>query len=202
MDTLPNVLRDHMIDYKGYKKLIKTSGTMAVLLEKLAQDANRVDKFFTRITKRSLFTSYVERPHKEDVYKYITLNSRTIYKICKRASKRMHDRAAMEWLRNLHNSRALSFMNGIAKKALELSISEEKCIECPICLENVKGEVIIMHCGHTLCLDCVKGVLKVANVKGTIYNLIAYGRYSLAPSASCPLCRDDKAFAYFKMIHI
>lgn len=212
---LPSVLRDHVISYKSYKKIMKRCESVKEFVDLLWRDAQNTDAFFKSVAvggkkNKSAICKCMGAPDivcaATDVYKYAQLNSTTLYKICKKASKKMHDQCPMEWLIQMQNERRLAFVNGLLRKQVELVAKEknEDDMQCPVCLEG--GEdgatptMLILNCGHLVCCECVKGILGVAKAKGTLYNLIAHGLHNINRGASCPLCRDPKAFIRYKVL--
>ena len=187
--NLPEGLSKNIINYKAYKKLIKKNTSVCMLMDTLMKDAMKADHCFKMTTKCA------------GLYKFAELNSTSLYKICKKAQKKTKDDKALKWLQRVHNQRLFSFVSGIKKTELVIQQSADCVRECPVCFDEVDS-TIIMHCGHTLCLGCVKDMLKVKNTKGTIYNVIAHGLYVNVRGASCPLCRDGKAFVDYKCVKV
>lgn len=190
--NLPEGLQTHIINYKAYKKLIKKEINISDLTDMLMKDAMYADKCFKKSPK---FTG---------LYKFAELNSTSLYKICKKAQKKLNDENAIKWLQNVQNQRLFSFVNGIKKTELVIQQCTDCTRECPVCFER-EDATIIMHCGHTLCVGCVKDMLKVRNTKGTIYNVIAHGLYVNmrgVGTACCPLCRDRMAFVDYKCVKV
>jgi hypothetical protein len=188
---------------------MKTCTSASTFLETLARDAHKTEQFFHDVVgnKKCSFipcvnpTKHVISVDKTDLYKYAVLNSTTLYKICKKASKRLQDRCPMEWLKRMQNERSLTFMNGMLKKQLELATSNANGMDCPICLDDNIATTLILHCGHMVCCTCVKHMLGVSNTRGTLHNVIAHGLHEVKKGASCPLCRDPKAFIHYKLHH-
>lgn len=188
LKTLPSQVQKHIIDYKCYKKLIKTSVDSTYIMNKLMEDAKKADMFFKKSKNEC-----------DGLFKMAELNSTSLYKICKKTQKKNKDNYAMAWLQYVHNKHMFAFVSGIKKTQLSIHNTESK--ECPICFEE-SNNVIIMHCGHILCLDCVKNMLNVQQKRGTIYNLIAHGLYSIQHRPSCPFCRHKKALCDYEIVKI
>lgn len=206
MTSLPQALQDHLIDYKRYKKYIKSCASISEFIEKVSCDATHADAFLRKVMKNkkqpiSCCTSY--RYDKKDIYTFMSLNATSLYKVCKRATKRMHTREPMNWWSTIQNKNELCFLNGMMKTKIELDNvqnQQRSTIECPVCLDNISKDIMIMNCGHVICMECVKGMLHVSHTKGTVHNLIAHGRHVTSPNASCPLCRNYHAFIRYKII--
>jgi len=188
---LPETLRKHVINYKAYKKLIKRNASIQDITQKLMEDALNADACFKKT--RSI----------KGLLAFADLNSKSLYKICKKAHKKTRDPNAMKWLQEVHNKHMFSFVSGIKKTKIS---GNGHLQECPICLDDIVVEdnmAIIMHCGHVMCIKCVKHMLHVDKAKGTIYNLIAYGLYENCKGiATCPLCRDKQAFKDYECVRV
>lgn len=183
---VPSCYQRYVINYKTYKKIIKNNASG--FLEKLSNDAKAADACFIRI-----------KGNNEDMLRFAILNATSLYKICKKAHKKYPEVDAMAWLQSVQNRHMFQFVGGIKKTllALEENVCAQK--ECPICLDEYNKNLIIMHCGHFICLGCAKHMLHVSKLKGTIYNLIAHGTYK-RDNSRCPLCRDKVAFRKFEYV--
>lgn len=210
VSKLPEILQEYSISYKAYKKLIKKDG-VDIMIQKLKSDTEKADDIFKKaLYHKNDITCYYTSGlsllcksettviSKSELYDFCTLNSMTLYKICKKAAKHYNTPVTVDWLTTIKSNKSLSFVDGMEKKELEL-ITQQHNQECPICLDDIEGSKFIMHCGHVLCLDCVKGMLQVSNAKGTLHNLIAYGLYT-SKNKTCPICRDILAFREYKVL--
>lgn len=210
VSTLPIILQEYSISYKAYKKLIKKD-RVEVIIQKLKTDTEKADEVFKKalncksdikcdsiLSFSMLCNSQATTISKSELYAFCTLNSMTLYKLCKKAAKHYNTPVTVDWLTTIKSNKSLSFVDGMEKKELEL-ITQQHNQECPICLDDIEGSKFIMHCGHVLCLDCVKGMLQVSNAKGTLHNLIAYGLYT-SKNKTCPICRDILAFREYKVL--
>jgi hypothetical protein len=62
MTTLPQALQDHLIDYKRYKKYIKSCASISEFIEKVSRDAVHYVGIITLSldTRSSLFEAWLE----------------------------------------------------------------------------------------------------------------------------------------------
>jgi hypothetical protein len=126
-----------------------------------------------------------------DVLKFAQVNAQTVYKICKRLTKRCKSDAAVKWLIQVRTNHVYSFMGGNTTTHLQLKLSGHA--ECPICMEDIHPDkdhkMLVFGCGHFGCLNCVLRYAGVNDMKGTWFNLLA-----CANKKDCPVCRDNMAF--------
>jgi hypothetical protein len=219
LKELPINLQSHVLDYKRYKKLLKTvhlSSDLTTVKQRIIHDVNAINHFSmtslpiiqqqkqTRFGLCKCNTITNDQPSEQAIKAYIELNNTTLYKICKRASKRLNDPSYLNWLATYkQQDRDLSgIFGGFIRSYLKIRTSDNNNIECPICLDDIKinvQKVMMLDCGHTICLDCVKSYLGINNLKGTIGNLIAHGVY-MTPNISCPICKRKHPFSYYKIL--
>lgn len=206
--TLPPELFENVLNYKKYKKITKSKNEV-VFFNELKKDIRYINAFWHTFYKanfkkppcslfKCLYTSTQSNPLQ--AYTYIDLNHKSLYKICKRASKRFQNTNPYVFLDSIKNSRNAGVFGGMVKKEFELSVNDHTSQEdCPICFETMKeNRFLLLHCGHLMCLDCVMKYLNVHDLYGEVRNLIAYGIWNSKKSVCCPLCRDKYAFIDYK----
>lgn len=199
---LPSTLQDKCISYKRWKKDCKrTTLNVGDALLALQQQCRILDKAYIDAYHQSTLdrqrsacwiSTYKEtRPRCEDVLRFANVNAQTVYKIAKRLSKAYQSHEPLQWLVAIRARHIYAFMGGNTTTHLQLKI--EKHFECPICMEdfqpNKEHKVIVFHCGHYGCLNCVLQYAGVRQMKGTWFNLLACAR-----RRECPICRDHLAF--------
>ena len=132
-----------------------------------------------------------EREALAKTYAFATLNRTCVYKLCKKYDKLLRHRAASPWFRGALGAGAYAFLNSAELKRLELDLYGAT-EPCPVCLEETPSPAepaaFILACGHTMCLSCVQDLYGVRRLRGTLYNVLSYGRYH-SPSVRCPMCR-------------
>ena len=132
-----------------------------------------------------------EREALAKTYAFAMLNRTCVYKLCKKYDKVLRRRDASPWFRGALGAGAYAFLNSAELKRLELELYGAK-EPCPVCLEETPSPAepaaFILSCGHTMCVSCVRDLYGVRRVRGTLYNVLSYGRYH-SPSVRCPMCR-------------
>lgn len=168
------------INYKLWKKLIKHRHIdNDTLLLKLQSDIAIVDREF----KNAIADCKKHKPS-TIVHQYAKINKTTLYKIIKRCDK-IRGTDFRDWY-NKHMS-AISFCSGVALKRLEIDI-EGYSEECPLCFDR-QSKIIILECGHCICTECCKQIYGVAQLRGTLTNVIHHAIYELGLHPRCPICR-------------
>lgn len=131
----------------------------------------------------------------DQLLEYAALNRTAAYKVCKRIDKTLGGggfdcRARLAALVGTHS---LEVLGGSEVRALELECGA--AAECPVCLEvwgpgrQGRGRVVLLRCGHTLCLPCALAILGVpGGSRGTPHNLLGYG-CATGGELRCPSCR-------------
>lgn len=213
LSQLPDSLKSRCIDYKLWKKSTKSSVLFDdFIIVELYTTCKRVDKVFQRIfsdlhDKISLskciawisFCSEKEKYTVEELLIFAQINKTTVYKICKRIDKRINRRGdkgnALSWLCDMKMQHKFQFMGGAKLTVLEMTANSTTPIECPICLENV-DQVVVSHCGHYMCLECVFSLCKIQNrYTGYLYNILSFRDKTI-----CPMCRAWNPFENFMVI--
>jgi hypothetical protein len=214
---LPESLREAAISYKAWKKRVKPGADPLPpedFLGTLKDECERVNRsFLERVRgggKRwrrgggsgggscgggcSVSPDDAaddEREALAKTYAFAMLNRTCVYKLCKKYDKVLRRRAASPWFRGALGAGAYAFLNSAELKRLELELYGAK-EPCPVCLEETPSPAepaaFILSCGHTLCVSCVRDLYGVRRVRGTLYNVLAYGRFR-SPSVRCPMCR-------------
>lgn len=192
---LPKTLQDKCISYKKWKKDCKRmtsdiNGALCVLNEQ----CSKVDKAYLQAYNQSTHnrgTCWKTCQQPNDVLRFANVNAQTVYKVAKRLSKVYQSQDPMRWLVTLRTQHTYAFLGGYTVTHLQLRITRR--LECPICMEdfepNKEHKVIVFHCGHYACLDCVLQYAGVTEMKGMWFNLLACAR-----RRECPVCRDQQAF--------
>jgi len=210
---LPESLREAAISYKAWKKRVKPGADPLPpedFLGTLKDECERVNRRFLESLRadgrRRRGTGSCggagcaavapedaegEREALAKTYAFATLNRTCVYKLCKKYDKVLRRRDASPWFRGALGAGAYAFLNSAELKRLELDLYGAT-EPCPVCLEETPSPAepaaFILTCGHTLCLSCVRDLYGVRRVRGTLYNVLSYGRYR-SPSVRCPMCR-------------
>lgn len=209
--TLPPDLFENVLNYKKYKQITKSKNEV-IFFNELKNDIRYINTFWQTFYKskikkptcslfRCLHTD--TQPNSIQAYTYIDLNHKTLYKICKRASKRYQNKNPYVFLDSLKNSKNAGVFGGMVKKEVQLLVDNHTSQEdCPVCFETLKdNRFVLLHCGHLMCLGCVMKYLNVHELYGEVRNLIAYGMWNSKKNICCPLCRDRYAFIKYKTYH-
>lgn len=203
LEKLPTVLQQTSINYKQWKKVLQVCQDQTVLQKQLWEDIQRVDTLFRNhyshhchhaIVKGWSWLRCLWQPllagegDKDAWYKYVMINRTSIAKITKRSDKLCGTRLR-EWYNSERSKLAICESYMFKKLQLEVCGLGESA-ECPICLEPLTHRtVVILDCGHCVCLGCIKEMLHIHHLKGTLQNLVSYAAYHLHTYIKCPLCR-------------
>ena len=208
VQKLPINIQKSCIDYKQWKKTIKTlrdEATIKAMLEKDMRNADNVfkqaceqiwhkDKMIKNLTRFGFMKCCMVLPddpynssYIKTFYKFAHINSTSLYKLTKKCDKKLGTHLRT-WYIQERNKYAMC--GGVDLKRLELDIFGYKD-ECPICYE-VPTNMIILDCGHIMCLTCLKQIYKIDHMKGTLPNLIQYALYTYPKETKCPVCRLSK----------
>ena len=208
--------RCNVKSFKGFNCELNTSSNIShasyispsELLVLLNQECEKVESTFTRCYKHCIhpprvsccfWLLHTEKPStKEEIIDTDTLltfanmNSKTLYKICKRLQKQLQDPTLMQWLVSIRSAHAYEFLGGHHTAHLTLLHDSSSIIECPICFKNTPRRYVLIYCcGHYACIHCTLCYVRVNSYAGEWYNLLLHAR---AQRKKCPFCRYDKAF--------
>jgi len=231
MATMPTHLRDACLDYKKFKKLSKEPTTSVPIIKAILDgDLHRTTHIFqTHLsglqsrsppTPSTFLCSLFKKPcvtiatdsfpptsiSPNELYRFATFNTTTLYKICKRLDKRHQSTLFTQWYRKAINDKAIAFVNKNVQSYLAIHASSSNASslppeECPICFEDPTKDGLILDCGHILCTRCVLSMLGVSHrTKGTLHNLISHGTFYNPTRAKCPICRDPHAFTRYMQL--
>lgn len=221
---VPAALRGGCLDYKKFKKLTKLTNltspapapgdpawavrAAAAVRAELDRDCRAADRVFAAAPSRSSclppFVTVWRRGGREeggggeeDRMEFARLNTLALYKICKRADKRLGLRTFVPWYQAARAGRKYAFLSRMSKVLHDLRHAGPAAdSECPACLEPVARceEYLVLGCGHLMCQACALSMLGVARARGTLRNRIAHGCHEHRNMARCPVCRDPTAF--------
>lgn len=196
---LPGHLKPWVLNYKKFKKFTKPlGGGIDEFLKELESDVNRINAHWKGLAKGCCVRSHMVVD--SEILDYIKLNTKTLYKACKRASKRFRDPRPLQLMGHIKTRRNAGVFGGLVHEIISYKTNGKlKETECPVCFDACDGGSVIMHCGHVICVKCVLGMLGVANRRGTLTNLISHGVHTRKQGVSCPLCRDEYAFYQYKL---
>jgi hypothetical protein len=145
-----------------------------------------------------------ERDALAKTYAFAMLNRTCVYKLCKKYDKVLRRRAASPWFRGALGAGAYAFLNSAELKRLELELYGAT-EPCPVCLEETPSPAepaaFILSCGHTMCVSCVRDLYGVRRTRGTLYNVLSYGRYH-SPAVRCPMCRAPNPLGAISELNI
>ena len=145
-----------------------------------------------------------ERDALAKTYAFAMLNRTCVYKLCKKYDKVLRRRAASPWFRGALGAGAYAFLNSAELKRLELELYGAKD-PCPVCLEETPSPAepaaFILSCGHTMCVSCVRDLYGVRRTRGTLYNVLSYGRHR-SPAVRCPMCRAPNPLGAISELNI
>lgn len=203
----PDSLINSSINYKKWKKILKSNdNNIDVLLNTLEQECRKLDIIFKNLYKHVIFHRWWYREHIDIniVLEYAQLNTRTIYKLCKKINKKLISKNATKWLNNRVKLHTYAFLGSHMTRYLEYIVGRNDNVnnlECPICfhekIENDNTSYLILPCGHEICFECALQQTKMTTYKGTWFNLLA----SANPiDCKCPICRMPMAFQMTRQI--
>ena len=189
---LPPSLQIACVSYKAWKKKCKCLQSFTQHIHDLVQECNNVENVFKR-----LYISATSKPKPHGLcwkhekcppsvaLAFAKINARTIYKICKRMSKKTMDMSYMSWLTTTRSLCRYEFLCG--RKLTHLKkVLGDLTVECPICLEQIPDKhMLILTCGHYACLECMLQHTGMAHRYGTWFNLLANAQRS-----DCRVCRS------------
>lgn len=196
IQTLPPAFQDTLVNYKIWKKRCKNI-TLPEAIVLLKSECDAVEHVFSSnyklwshpptIIATCFRSSKVTPSDPQTLLLYAEVNAKTVYKICKRLQKVMHDPMPMNWLTALRSSHKFEFLGGHHTAHLQLR-QQGKQLECPICTDDVCHNcMLIYQCGHYACVSCAIQYAK-APEHGRWYNVLYY-----AQCKNCPYCRYDNA---------
>lgn len=191
--TLPAILQDDSLDYKQWKKRCKympINQALALLLEQCRQVETTFSFGYEKWAHPPRFTCFKGIQHNippNTLLQFAQINSKTVYKICKRLYKLHKDPLPMTWLTSLRASHQFGFLGGHHTSHLSLSQSGSS-LECPICTEQVdKKTMLVYSCGHNACISCTLQYAKITE-HGLWYNILSSAR-----RRDCPYCHFNQA---------
>jgi len=204
--SMPIFLQDNAINYKKYKKVSKVFDDTDTIKRMLTNDLKNCENIYRRIHKSATCKPKLcfaqQQIDNKTVLKFAKLNQRCIYKLCKRIDKRKGINKMKEFYNGLILDPTMHMFSRKEHVLLDLNSAFETNTECPICLEPFHDDVLVLKCGHLLCLNCSLDVHGVKNKKGTIHNRIAHGAFMNKNASKCPVCQSKKAFQDFAELRI
>jgi|APGre2960657373_1045057.scaffolds.fasta_scaffold01343_10 hypothetical protein len=214
--SLPKDLAEYSISYKKWKK---HSHLTCTSLDALTRECDRVNRLFVHLGTLALKSASSASvvfaacscasvaPHPLDLYKFATLNKNTVYKVCKRMTKRKVEPHAMQWLAQLQKEHKYEFMGSFVLTRLALEAQSESVmptLSCPICLEEPQDNpdltMYLLDCGHAMCITCLVSWMEARKTKGVLSNVLAYQSYR--HHKSCPICRYSRPLSSISEEHI
>lgn len=201
MVNLPLYLQEACLDYRLWKKRCKQLRPEEALVL-LKEECHQVDSMFcgsykdySSHSQPLLVRCFCKNPVRvapETLLLYANMNSKTVYKICKRLSKQTLDSTPMNWLTAVRAAHVFGFMGGhhTSYLALRQSTTQAPLLECPLCVNDVEPKHMLVYmCGHYACISCTLQYAKVQLQRGEWYHLLSGAR-----RRACPYCRFERAF--------
>jgi hypothetical protein len=202
MQRLPPSLQDASISYKLWKKRCNKlcQDSCQEILVHLNQECKKVETAFVLTYKKCIHppralcwrctTSAEDAINTDTLLMFANMNSKTLYKICKRLQKQLHDPTLMQWLISIRAAHAYEFLGGHHTTHLTLMQTTPLSVECPLCLQTTSHKYILIYCcGHYACVGCTLAYVHMKSYNGAWYHLMMYAQHK-----PCPFCRYDKAF--------
>lgn len=200
MQRLPISLQDASMNYKHWKKRCKYEHIPDDMVVMLRTECEKVEKVFNHCYTRCTHVSPWSKTRccwsgdtylpTASVLMFANINSKTLYKICKRLQKTYSDPTPMQWLISIRALHVYEFLGGHHTTHLSLLHANQFPIECPLCLLAVgKRYTLIFRCGHHACISCTLRYVDVNQRNGAWYHLLMH-----AQRRCCPFCRYDRAF--------
>jgi hypothetical protein len=204
-EELPQKLQQKLISYKKWKKMcIQNNNILQDLMVECTLASNTIIENIKTKSNLSCFFSHSNSIDKAQLYQYALLNKQTLYKICKRLDKKFHSVQYKQWLQMHYNDFAFNGGMYYTKLSLE-NESRGSLDECPICLENVDGNVpfIITNCGHMICYQCTILMYNITpTYRGRLSVLIDRRNIDNDHSRCCPVCRSHTFMDHIKYANI
>lgn len=180
-EELPVQLASRCINYKVWKKLVKTVRDHDSLLHKLKSECKAVDKVMLTRQTSGVVCSLV-RLSAQDIHNFAALNKQTLYKICKKLDKQLGTNKFMQW----YATRPFAFLGGSQFTRLQLDATQH-VDECPVCYD-IPNTVIILDCGHYLCIECFKDWFRIRGQRGMLWNVVMAVEEKTKEKKRCPMC--------------
>lgn len=205
LSSMPMFLQDKVINYKKYKKVSKATDTETIK-NMITNDIKNCESVYRHIHKRATSkhnTCFARPPiDTQIVVRFAKLNKQCIYKLCKRIDKRNGVNVMTCFYNQILMDPRLHMFSRKEQVLLDIGSAFETNTECPICLEQFHGDVLVLDCGHIVCLDCSLGVHGAKHTKGTVHNRIAHGAYLNRNASKCPVCQSKRAFQNFEFFKV
>lgn len=199
----PEEIASAFFPYKAAKKMLNNGILSPTFFERRCIV---IDKVFTRnacrICEPTIFDKTLHDIHdmischtdrksmyldSTKTYEFALLNQLAIRKIIKKMNKRGCFQDTMkEWYAKYKTK--YNFVQSSILTKLKLGSGIDK-FECPICLESIDDGIVVMECGHGLCVSCAVHVAGMQGSKGTLMALLSYAR-----NKTCPICRHVAVF--------
>jgi hypothetical protein len=213
VDRLPDALASSCINYRDWKKQSKSkqAADIAEMRLQLESSCRAIDRVFCRATtecsKRTLwsrlpFSSTCVAPTcvappgaaavtARDAFEFAVFNRKCVTKVCKRVDKRFKIDVMRPWLRGARD--AYQFFGGRLLTRMMIQGGGHEPLECPICFETPE-KVVVLHCGHSVCVECIKDMYGVGGCKGRVQALVGYANHYMTDAdhrrrRRCPECR-------------
>jgi hypothetical protein len=196
---LPMSFQKASIDYKYWKTYSNQQPSIRIdiikvishLRKQLCCANAKFQKYYNRYYEQYCFP-FQKVLDKQDIYQFALLNSKCLYKICKRIDKRIHLTVCMNWFTAMRCSQIYGILGGCLLKHLELDV-KHTYEQCPICLDEKPKQTAILSCGHTMCCECMRTITHSEGRNGQLHNLVA-DYIQTGHELDCPICRSKVAF--------
>lgn len=207
--SLPDGCRSNLIDYINWKE--KTRQYDDGFLSEIELECDNIDKFYSTCVRRLMKnkngnTELGKEYTADNVDDLITINKKTLYKLCKRFDKKSGlDKVFSFWFQNIAKNKYKFLKTDLYQKYIDWKVNKTK-ETCPICLEKDYDTFVIQKCGHIICTPCISTMASSCRrnqnqgnaLKGTTHNIIK--NFQFYNICACPLCRTKKALSEFIII--
>jgi hypothetical protein len=152
LKEFPDNIKNKCLPYKQWKKKISNDpiDIIETWQKQLYKQCNKIN----RLIFPTAFNNIICFSNKTDIgaktrAELCDINSKTLYKICKKLEKKL-EVPALEYIENLKYE--FPFIQSAQKTKLELTATEDnvKCNQC----NTPEKLYLIMRCGHYMCEKC------------------------------------------------
>ena len=187
----------YCINYKTWKKtlnsFLKSGVAVEEVIRRLGFECERVEYIFkNEYTNRSLYREHIAPcffpvllENSREVHKFVCINKQCIRKLVKKINKFYKTSEMTLWYNNILAK--YKFLNGkyLSRLRLELGLVD---LQCPICLDEMKSPCIL-QCGHVMCEACIRKLMGIEHIHGTLKNVISSIPPREVVKCKCPICR-------------
>lgn len=183
------------INYKKWKKIIKCDTILDIhsIINVLDLECEQIEQIFikkqcTKNVFSCLFPQSLTLEKQKQMFEFVNINKQSIQKLVKRINK-IHKTSKMTiWYNDSLDKYTFLKSKRLSKLKINLGLID---LQCPICLDDMieKSNRCILQCGHLLCKQCIRKIMGIECVIGTLENIVSSIPYQELIKYKCPMCR-------------